>query len=150
MFCQSFNIILNCLNSACWVFYIQCLLIFKLAFFACVLNIWGIVFLIWLQGRIQLSKLGEALNLEIFLSGLSRCGPRFLGRCSIKQVRHHSCPTKKILSYRSSKTCLNHILCTVSLWSALYGLSVAACVMYASHNITKTNVKTEFQKCINS
>ena len=38
----------------------------------------------------------------------------------------------------------------VSLWSALYGLSVAACVMYASHNITKTNVKTEFQKCINS
>ena len=37
-------------------------------------------------------------------------------------------------------------LCTVSLWSALYDFSVAACVMHvmhASHNITKTNVKTE-------
>ena len=150
MLCQSFNVILNCLNIACWVFYIQCLLFFKLDFFTCVLIIWGIVFLIWLQGRIQLSKLGKELNLEIFLSGLSRCEPRFLGRCSIKQVGHYGWLTKKILSCRSSKTCLNHILCTVSLWSALYGLSVAACVMYASHNITKTNVKTEFQKCINS
>ena len=124
------------------------LLFFKLDFFTCVLNIWGIVFLIWLQGRIQLSKLGEELNLEIFLSGLSRCGPRILGRCSIKQVGHHGWPTKEILSYRSSKTCLNHILCTVSLWSALYGLSVAASVMYTSYNITKTNVKTEFQNVL--
>ena len=44
-----------------------------------------------------------------------RCEPRFLGRCSIKQVDNHGWPTKKILSSRSSKTCLNHILCTVSL-----------------------------------
>ena len=98
------------------------------------------------------------------------CGPRFWGWCSIKQVGHHGWPTEKILNSRLSKTCLNHILYiffsirtnilivyyalqingTVSLWSALYGFSVAACVKYASHNFTKTNVKTEFQKYINS
>ena len=82
-----------------------------------------------------------------------RCGPRFLGRCNIKQVGHHGWPTKKILRSRSSKTCLNYILCSFSLWSALCGFSVAACVMHvmhATHNITKANVKTEFQKSINS
>ena len=100
----------------------------------------------------------------------ARCGPRFRGGCSIKQVGHHGWPTKKILNSRLSKTCLNHIFyiffsirtnilivyCalqingTVSLWSALYGFSVAAFVKYVSHNHYKTNVKTEFQKYINS
>ena len=87
--------------------------------------------------------------LEIQLPILLRCRPRVLERCSIKQIGDHGWLKKNILSSRSSKTCQNHILCTVSLRSALYGFSVAACVMHASHNITKTNVKTEFQKCIN-
>ena len=112
-----------------------------------------------------------------------RCGSRFLGRCSIKLVGHHGWPIKKILGFRSSKTCLNYIFSTCyflfptsfflffflfysssllimycalqingtfSLWSALDGISMAACVMYTSHNFTKTNTKTEFQKCVNS
>ena len=108
----------------------------------------------WISGN--LLKLLRETRQSVFLNGqasrwenVTAGGPRFLGRCSIKQVGHDGWPTKKILSSRSSKTCLNHILCTVSLWSTLYGLSVAAFVMYASHNTTKTNVKIEFQKCIN-
>ena len=46
--------------------------------------------------------------------------------------------------------CALQITETVSLWSALYGFSVAACVMDVSHNFIKTNVKTEFKKYINS
>ena len=119
---------------------------------------------------IKLKKWKIFKSQKLRLSVLLRCGPRFLGRCRIKQIGHHGWSTKKILSSWLSKTCLNHIFyiffsirtnilivyCalqingTVSLWSALYGFSVAACVMYASHNFTKTNVKTEFQKYINS
>ena len=37
---------------------------------------------------------------------------------------------------------------TVSLWLALYGLSMAACVMYASHHFTKANAKLSFKNVL--
>ena len=46
--------------------------------------------------------------------------------------------------------CALQVNWTFSQWSALHGIFMAACVMYASHNFTKTNIKSEFQKCVNS
>ena len=128
---------------------------------------------VFLVGGDALVYLAEPMHKKVsqhLFGATHRCIIKYLGRCSIKQVGHHGWPTMKLLSSRSSRKCLNYIFyiffsigssiligyCallingTVSLWSALYSFSVAACVMYASHNFTKTNVKTEFQKCINS
>ena len=128
------------------------------------------IFLVGGDAVVYLAKPMHKNVSQHLFGATQRCITKFLERCSIKQVGYHGWPTMKILSSRSSKKCLSYIFyiffsigtsilivyCAlqingmVSLWSALYGFSVAACVMYASHNFTKTKVKTEFQKCINS
>ena len=58
---------------------------------------------------------------------MDRCGPRVLGRCSIKQVGHHGWPAKKILSSRLSETCLNLIL--YILFSIGTGILIVYCAL---------------------
>ena len=91
-------------------------------------------------------------------------------KCKKRKIYAKFWPTKKTSGSRLSKKCLNRIFynffsvrtsilivyCalqingTVSLWSALSGISIAAWVLYVTHNFTKANIKPKVQRCISS